>query len=220
MNDDITKSVRESYDRLADEYTRRISDELRHKPLDRQLLDRFAAAVAGRGEVCDMGCGPGHVARYLCDAGAAVFGLDLSPQMLEQARQLNPDIRFREGNMLALDLPDGSLAGIAAFYAIVNIPKECLPVVFREMHRVLRPDGLLLLAFHRGDEAPHENELWGRRISMDFFLFEPAAIKQLLERAEFAIEEIIERDPYPPEVEYQSRRAYIFARKVGGSVKT
>lgn len=216
MNDDITKSVRESYDQLAEEYTRRISDELPHKPLDRQLLDRFAAAVAGRGGVCDMGCGPGHVARYLRDAGAVVFGLDLSPQILTQARQLNSDISFLEGNMLALDLPDESLAGISAFYAIVNIPKESLPVVFREMHRVLQPKGLLLLAFHHGDEVLHEDELWGRTISMDFFLFQTGAIRRLLEDAGFAIEDVVERGPYAPEVEHQNQRTYIFARKAAG----
>jgi ubiquinone/menaquinone biosynthesis C-methylase UbiE len=215
MSDDITHSIRKSYDELADEYTRRIFDELRHKPFDRQLLDRFAAEVAEIGEVCDMGCGPGHVARYLREAGTSVFGLDLSPGMLEQAGQLNPDISFREGNMLALDLQDATLAGIAAFYAIVNIPQESLPVVFREMQRVLRPDGLLLLAFHLGDETLHEDELWGKHTAMDFFLFQPAAIRRQLEAAGFAIEEIIEREPYPPEVEYQSRRAYIFARKPG-----
>ena len=215
MSDDITRPIRESYDRLADEYARRIFDELQHKPLDRELLDRFAAGVLGRGDVCDMGCGPGQVARYLHDAGATVFGLDLSPQMLEQARQLNPDISFREGNMLALDLQDGTLAGIAAFYAIVNIPKESLPLVFREMERVLQPGGLLLLAFHTGDEALHEEELWGRPISMDFFLLAPVAIRRYLEDAGLAVEEIVEREPYAPEVEYQSRRAYMFARKTG-----
>jgi SAM-dependent methyltransferase len=214
MNDGVTQRIRESYDRLADEYARRIFDELRYKPLDRELLDRFAAKVAGHGEVCDMGCGPGQVARYLRDAGATVFGLDLSPQMLVQARQFNPEIPFREGDMMSLDLPDGSLAGIAAFYAIVNIPKELLPSVFLEMQRVLQAGGLLLLAFHSGDDVVYEEELWGQPISMDFFLFQPSAIRDCLEAAGLAIEEIIERDPYPPEVEYQSRRAYIFARKV------
>ena len=57
-------------------------------------------------------------------------GLDLSPRMLDQARKLNPDILFREGNMLSLDIPEGSLAGITAFYAIVNIPSESLQAVF------------------------------------------------------------------------------------------
>jgi SAM-dependent methyltransferase len=212
-NENLTHSIRESYDRLAEEYARRLFDELRHKPLDRQLLDRFAAEVAGRGEVCDMGCAPGQVARYLRDAGASVFGLDLSPAMLDKARTLNPDIPFRQGNMLALDLEDGALAGIAAFYSIVNIPKESLPLVFCEMERVLQPGGLLLLAFHIGDDALHSDELFGATISMDFFFFQPRAILRAIETAGLAIEEVIERDPYHPEVEHQSRRAYIFARK-------
>jgi ubiquinone/menaquinone biosynthesis C-methylase UbiE len=215
VTDNITPPIRESYDRLADEYARRIFNELQHKPLDRQLLNRFAAEMAGRGEVCDMGCGPGHVARYLRDVGATVFGLDIAPRMLEQARQLNPDISFREGNMMALDIPDGTLAGIAAFYAIVNIPKASLPLVFREMRRVLQPGGLLLLAFHTGDEAVHEEELWGRPIAMDFFLFPAQEIGRSLAAAGLAIEQVVEREPYAPEVEYQSRRAYIFARKPG-----
>jgi ubiquinone/menaquinone biosynthesis C-methylase UbiE len=213
MNDKLIESIRESYDRIADEYARRLFHELHQKPLDCELLDRFATQVAGRGPACDIGCGPGQVARYLRDAGTEVFGLDLSSQMLEEARQLSPDISFRVGDMLALDLPDGALSGIAAFYAIVNIPLPSLPRVFQEMERVLQPGGLLLLAFHIGDEVLHEEELWGRPIFMDFFLFTPDAIQQQLEQAGFAIEEMIERDPYPPDVEYQSRRAYIFARK-------
>ena len=118
--------------------------------------------------------------------------------------------------MTSLHLPDGALAGIAAFYAIVNIPKESLPVVFGEMHRVLQPGGLLLLAFHSGDEILHPAELWGRPITMDFFLFEPTVIRQYLESAGFVVEETIERGPYP-EVEYPSRRAYLFARRTGAS---
>jgi ubiquinone/menaquinone biosynthesis C-methylase UbiE len=207
------QSIRDSYDRLADEYARRIFNELQHKPLDRELLDRFALEVVGHGEVCDMGCGPGHVARYLHDAGTTIFGLDLSPRMLEQARRLNPAISFQEGDMMALDLKDATLAGITALYAIVNIPKPSLPFVFREMERVLKPGGLLLIAFHTGNEVLHEDELWGQPISMDFFLFQTSEIRQLIETAGLAIEEIIEREPYAPEVEYQSRRTYIFARK-------
>ncbi len=207
------ESIRDGYDRVADEYAARLFRELEHKPLDRRLLDRFAAGVAGRGDVCDMGCGPGQVARYLRDAGVGVFGLDLSPRMIAEARRLSPDIPFREGNMLALDFPDGALAGIAAFYAIVNIAPAALPVAFREMARVLRPDGLLLLAFHAGDETHHERELFGRPIDMEFFFFDPAAIRGELERAGLAVEDVVERGPYAPEVEYQSRRAYIFARR-------
>jgi len=208
---DNLRTIREDYDRLAEQYAIHIADELQHKPLDRRLLDRFAAQV-GRGQVCDMGCGPGHVAGYLHSAGVDVFGLDLSPGMLEQARKLNPGIHFHEGNMLALDLPDASLAGIAALYAIVNLPKGSLPVAFQEMLRVLQPGGLLLLAFHIGDQVLQEEELWGVRISMNFLLFEPSEIQRILTQAGFLLEETVVRDPYP-NVGYPSRRAYIFARK-------
>jgi SAM-dependent methyltransferase len=213
MTEDLLDPVRNSYDRIADEYARRLYKELDGKPLDRELLTRFAKEVAGRGDACDLGCGPGQIARYLRDQGATVFGLDLSPKMVAQARELNPDISFRTGNMLAVDLPDASLAGIAAFYAIVNIPRESVPEVFREIARVLQPGGILLLAFHIGDETLHENELWGRPIDMDFFLFQPDAIRRDLESAGLVVEEIIEREPYGEDVEYQSRRAYIFAHK-------
>src|SRR5215475_9505659 len=136
----------------------------------------------------------------LRDAGTTIFGLDLSPRMIEQARRLNPDISFREGDMTALDIPDATLAGIVAFYAIVNTPKESLPVVFREMKRVLKPGGLLLLACHIGDETLHPNELWGQSITMDFFLFQPSDIQHYLQAAGLAIEKVLEREPYPPEV--------------------
>jgi len=209
----ITQPIRESYDRLADEYAIRIAGELEHKPFDRDLLNRFANLAKGRGTVCDMGCGPGQVARYLHESGVAVFGLDLSGRMLEEARKLNPEISFREGNMLALGVEDESLAGIVAFYAIVNLPRDFLPQVFREMHRVLRPGGRLLIAFHAGERTLQENELWGRPISMQFFLFPTAEIAREIASAGLVIEEALERDPYPPEVEYQSRRAYILALK-------
>ena len=213
MNLHLTDSIRDSYNRLANEYAIHLFGELQNKPLDRELLNRFASEVKGRGEVCDMGCGPGHVARYLHQAGVTVFGLDLSPGMLEQARTLNDGIRFQEGNMLALELGDQVLVGITAFYAIVNLPEESLPLVFREMQRVLQPGGLLLLAFHTGDEAVQVQEMWGQPVAMEFFFFQPSAVRRHLEAAGLEVEEIIERVPYAPEVEHQSRRAYIFARR-------
>ena len=213
MKDRIETAVRESYDRIADEYARRLFHELEHKPLDRELLARFAAETAGKGEVCDVGCGPGQIARYLRDLGSVVFGLDLSPQMVEQARRLNPDISFREGNMMSLDLADRSLAGIVPFYAIVNLPKEAVAKAFTELQRVLQPAGLLLLAFHSGDELLQEKELWGRPISMNFYLLPTDEVRRYLEEAGFTVVDVIEREPYAPDVEYQSRRAYIFARK-------
>ena len=212
MDDEIIKNTQISYDRLADEYVRRIYDELQHKPLDRQLLDEFAARVKGNGSVCDLGCGPGHVARYLREHGVQVCGLDLSSELVERARQLNPDIKFEQGNMIALNAADATWAGIVAFYSIIHIPRTDHVTVFSEMRRVLRSGGLLLLAFHVGDEVVHFDELWGQAASLDFHLFCADAVVGGLRRAGFEVEKIVERDPYP-NVEAQTRRGYLLASK-------
>jgi ubiquinone/menaquinone biosynthesis C-methylase UbiE len=214
-----TREVQSSYDRGADEYARHIYDELRHKPFDRQLLDRFADCVRGAGMVCDLGCGPGQIARYLHDREVNVCGMDLSPGMIARARQLNPGIEFTTGNMLALNVPDQSWTGIAAFYAIVNFPPADLIVAMREMHRALGPGGWLLLAFHLGHEVVHEDNLWGNPVSLDFYFFRTEQVTADLRSAGFAIEEVIERGPYPPEVEYQSQRAYVLARKPADTIR-
>jgi ubiquinone/menaquinone biosynthesis C-methylase UbiE len=212
MDSQKRKDYQQSYDLVADEYVRRIFEELQHKPLDRQLLDRFAASVREVGPVCDMGCGPGHVARYLHEQGVQVCGVDLSPAMVEQARRLTPAVEFLHGDMSALDAADESWAGIAAFYSIIHIPRGDLPQALAELHRVLQPGGRLLVAFHIGDETVHLDEWWGHKVCVDFFFFRSDEMTQYLRDAGFEIEEIVERDPYP-EVEHQSRRSYIFARR-------
>ncbi len=212
MNQQQLDNLQLSYDHVADEYAQRIFDELQFKPLDRQLLDRLAAGVPAGGIICDMGCGPGQVARYLHDHGAQVIGIDLSAQMIAQARQLNPDLVFKQGNMLALDIADEAWAGIAAFYSIIHIPREDVMTALHELKRVLQPGGLLLVAFHLGTEVLHLDEWWGQPVSADFFFFQAPEMQAYLQAAGFSIEDLIERPPYP-EVEHQSHRAYILARK-------
>lgn len=208
-------STQESYDRVAADYARHYLDEFEHKPLDRELLERFAGRVveSGGGRVCDLGCGPGQVAHYLqgLRMDMEVIGIDLSPAMLQQARLASPGIDFQQGNMRALDLPDGWLAGIAAFYSIIHIPRNDVTTVLKEFRRVLRVKGILLLCFHIGTEVLHAEELLGNPISLDFTFFEPDEMQSYLREAGFSVDEVIERPPYP-EVEYPSRRAYIFAR--------
>jgi ubiquinone/menaquinone biosynthesis C-methylase UbiE len=207
-------TVQSTYDVLAEEYARRIYDELQHKPFDRQLLDRFAASLGEEGLVCDLGCGPGQVARYLHDRRLRVCGMDVSEGMLACARRLNPGIEFAHGDMRALPVPNDSWAGITAFYAIVNLPENEVAQSIREMQRVLAPGGKLLLSFHIGEDDLHvEENVWGSGIPLEATLFRVPTVAGYIRRAGFAIDEILERDPYAPEVEYQSRRAYIFATK-------
>ncbi len=208
-----TSDVQSGYDLVADEYARRLYGELQHKPLDRRLLDRFADTVRNVGLACDLGCGPGQIASYLHGRGIQVCGMDLSPGMVQCARRLNPEIEFYAGDMRALTVADNTWAGIAAFYAIVNLPPADLAQALREMMRVLAPGGRLLLSFHIGEDSSQIEDLWDSGAALEFHFFRVSTVEDYIRDAGFAIEEIIEREPYSPDVEYQSRRAYIFAQK-------
>lgn len=208
------KETREGYDRVSDEYAARFRDELSHKPFDREVLAELAEELRAAGPVADVGCGPGQIAAHLHAAGVDVRGIDLSPGMIEQARSLFPDVDFSVGDMRDLPLRKSSLAGITAFYSIIHLSHEDVPVAFAEFHRVLRPGGLLLLAFHLGDKVETLDEWWGRKVSIDFVFFERKEIEDRLLAAGFEIIEARERDPYPV-VEAQTRRAYVLAARRG-----
>jgi SAM-dependent methyltransferase len=204
--------IRACYDAVAREYADRFAGELAHKPLDRELLTRFASEVRGRGQVYDLGCGPGQTTAFLHGCGVQVRGLDLSAELLREARQRHAGVEFEPGDMLALSLADASLAGVIAFYAIVHLSPAELRRALAEMHRVLWPGGRLLLAFHVGEGSIHVEEFLGHSVALDFVFFSPQAVAGELVRAGFVAVEVIERDPYH-EAEYPSRRAYLFARK-------
>jgi trans-aconitate methyltransferase len=83
-------------DAVAREYDAQFSDELDGKALDRALLTALLE-LSGPGPIADVGCGPGHVTRYLSERHQDVRGVDLSPEMLAVARERAPELRFYEG---------------------------------------------------------------------------------------------------------------------------
>ena len=172
MADSWLVDTRNSYDADADGYAEKVDGLLENSPYLRTSLALFAELVrdAGGGAVADIGCGPGYVTRQLRDLGVDAFGIDLSPAMIALARRDHPDIRFDVGTMTELDLGDGSLAGVLAFWSVIHVPDQCVPGVFAEFRRVMRRARPLLVGFHVGDEAHHTTEGYsGRSINLETY---------------------------------------------------
>jgi SAM-dependent methyltransferase len=207
--DNWLPDTRTSYDTVAVSYSATMADSIEGAPDVRAALARFADLVraAGGGPVLDVGCGPGHVTAHLHALGVDAAGVDLSPGMVDVARRDHPHLRFSAGSMTALDLADGSVAGLLAFWSLIHVPDDAVATVFAEFRRVLRPGGRLLVGFHAGTGSRLKTEGYGGH-PMKVYVHrrQPDQVADWLREAGFTVtEELL------PEVDAQS--GILFAQR-------
>ncbi|WP_441249387.1 class I SAM-dependent methyltransferase [Kitasatospora sp. McL0602] len=145
--------TRAAYDGVVELYASLFANRLETQPFARAMLGSFAELVRGTGNLraADVGCGPGHLTAMLHEMGLDAFGLDLSPAMVDHARQAHPALRFDEARMEALPVEDRTLGGVLAHYSTIHTPPGELPALLAEQVRVLAPGGLLLASFFATD---------------------------------------------------------------------
>lgn len=215
-------AVRTAYDEVADSYAQELGDELVHKPFDRWLLERVAedagrlhaGAPAAGGPVVDVGCGPGHLAAFLADAGADVTGIDIAPGMIARARADYPDLTFEVGDFTRLLKPPRATgwAAVVAWYSLVHLAGSELPGAVAALARTLAPGGRLALALHAGDELRHQSSWWGHDVDLTFVWHDPRAVRDAVTAAGLVIDEWYVRGPLA-DVEAPTERLYVLATR-------
>ncbi len=154
------------FDAFAEEYEHHASVGPYNALYDRPAVLGLLGDVMGR-RVLDVGCGPGLYAEDLLARGAEVVGFDQSPEMVRIARQRagdRLDVRVHD-----LDSPLDWLADEsfdAALMALVVHHLDDRPAALRELHRVLRPGGGLVVSTH------HPTSDW-LRLGGNYFSVEP-----------------------------------------------
>jgi SAM-dependent methyltransferase len=116
-------------------------------PVAGQLV-KFAGIASGE-NVLDVGTGTGVVAVTAARAGGRVTGLDLTPELLEQARANAriarvEDIVWKEGDAESLPWPDATFDVVTSQFGHMFAPRP--EVAMREMRRVLKPHGRVAFA--------------------------------------------------------------------------
>jgi len=154
---------------------------------------------------------------YLHAQGREVVGADLSQGKVTEAQRLHPDVLFVHVDMQRLPFEDDSLAGIVALYLhglvqhnLSGVFHKEATAVLRELARVLRPTGQLLVGFLRGEEA---HVTWnGEDITLGAHFCTPQEMIAWLTQVGFTAITIIDRMP-DPDTEEQPKIIYINARK-------
>jgi SAM-dependent methyltransferase len=190
--------IQGSYNTAAADYHKILKDYHREDPFERGALDYFSALVTD-GPVGDLGCGTGRITTYLAGRGLDVFGVDLTPGMIEVARREYPELRFEVGSLFDLDVKDGELAGALAWYSLVHTPREDLPTVFAELYRVLRPGGYLVHGFKVGRGRRHLSNAYGHDLDLEVYSYDPVDVAGLLAAAGFAEVASLTRTAIPGE---------------------
>jgi SAM-dependent methyltransferase len=142
----VRRPLRRMFDGLAPTWETRIG------PHHLSALDLALEDVPPPGRILDLGTGTGVVALALAERypAAEVLGIDLSPGMIEEARQKLPAelagrVRFEVGDASALSCPDGDFQ--------VVVLSNMIPF-YDELARVVAAGGTLVFSFSRGDETP------------------------------------------------------------------
>lgn len=207
---DEVRQTREAYDVVAADYAELSADltAVEHA-VDRGLVAAFAELSRG-GLVGDLGCGPGRMAAHLQELGVEVVGLDLSAGMLAQARRRHPGLTVLQGSITKLPFGDATLAGALGWYSIIHVPPNDLPLVCRELGRVVAPGGHLLVAFHAGTgERVERDEVYGHRVPLTGYRHDPAYVERLLQQAGCPV---LSRTTRAPVAHERVPQAFLLAR--------
>jgi len=153
--------LRSVYDDFASSYWMEsiISDRLARAA----VLRRWLMAKA-RGRVLDVACGQGENFPHLTGADTIV-AIDLSPRMIERAArrasEIAAPVETKVMSAMALDFPDGSFDTMVSALSTCTYPDA--DAALREMARVVKPDGEILLLEHGRSSAKWLAELQDRR---------------------------------------------------------
>lgn len=111
----------------------------------------FAAPSCRGAEVLDAGCGVGYGSAFLGKVAKRVVGVDRDTDAIAYAREryAGPNVEFRVGDLLALDVPDASFDAVCSFETIEHVDNT--EAFAAEMARVLRPAGVFLVSTPRVD---------------------------------------------------------------------
>lgn len=209
----INELTKKAYNKTADKYHDNFKNEILQKEYDRLLLDRFSTMLIANSLICDAGCGPsGHIGKYLFNKGHKVIGIDISQRCIDIATSYNPEIDFKEMDIMNTNFKDNFFDAIISFYSIIYTPKEHISRIFAEFNRILKTKGKLFIVVKKGTNEGIIYDEWYEGNKVYFTHFLEDEIMKYFTHNNFNIDFFDTRKPY--DFEFNVERIYAIGTKV------
>lgn len=168
------------------------------------------AEIKGGEKILEIACGTGVVFEQIVfkNPDGMNVGIDLSPDMLDKARKRlkksSGKFELKEGDVLHLDFADNTFDIIINNFMVDLLPVTTFAKIAREFHRVLKPQGIVVLStFSFGEKKINHFWLWiARRFPQLLTGCRPVSFSEYLINAGFKIEEDVQisQNTFPSEV--------------------
>jgi len=145
MEKDYVRETIETYEKIADKYAEKWLNYREESYIN--LLKNFVNLLKNKEKVLDAGCGPGRDIKILYELGIKeVYGIDLSKNMLNIAKEYESRGKYFVMDIRKLDFDDEFFDGIICIGVLVHLNKEDFIRSLKELYRVLKKEGILLLS--------------------------------------------------------------------------
>lgn len=209
----INQQTKISYNKAAQKYYDLFHNELDRKQFDIEFIDSYLHLLKTGSFICSAGCGPcGHIENYISQKGFKIYGIDISERCIEIARKNSPGIKFDTGDFSKLNISNDYFDGVMSYYSIIDTPKIYINRILREFYRVLKKNGLILIAVKEGNGEGFRKELLGIKTKIYFSLFTEDELKKYIEDNGFEIIKMLTRNPYEDEI--KNKRIFLIGRKI------
>jgi SAM-dependent methyltransferase len=192
MNNKFGDRIKKGYDKIADTWY-----EKREWYIEQASIDEALTHLSPPAKILDVGCGSGKpIAAYLIEKGFDVYGVDISPKLIQYAEKVIPKQQLFVADICDFTT-DIKFDAIVCWFALFHIHADYHLEVLKKFNSFLRPNGMLLITFadtscEAGgtdmkviDEHTIESSMFGERF---YHSGNPAAINtKLVEQAGFKI---------------------------------
>jgi len=206
-----SEQIIEMYDAAADDYTEAFFNR---ETLQAELhyVESFLSHISGGGRILDVGCGPGIEAELIRRKRFHYEGIDASEKMIAIARMRNPMLSFHVMDMRTLLFPNDHFDGVMALESMIHFQKSEVAGVLRELYRVLKKNGALLLALQKGAGQKLYRFPFDQSKRVLVNLYQPGEMQHLLEHIGFQVLKTMCRKPLV--MEFKNDKLIVIARRL------